>query len=51
MKKDKIFFFGSYEQYIENIPFTTVTSVPPAYLRRSNGSGGVNFSQTRLHHL
>lgn len=45
VKKDKIFFFGSYEQYIEHIPFTTVTSVPPAYLRPSSG-GGVNFSQT-----
>ncbi len=45
VKKDKIFFFGSYEQYIENIPFTTVTSVPPAYLRPSNG-GGVDFTQS-----
>lgn len=44
VKKDKIFFFGSYEQYFENIPFTTVTSVPPAYLR-PNG-GGVDFTQT-----
>jgi hypothetical protein len=45
VKKDKIFFFGSYEQYIENIPFTTVTSVPPAYLRPSNGGGG-DFTQS-----
>lgn len=44
VKKDKIFFFGSYEQYWQNIPFTTVTSVPPAYLR-SNG-GPVNFTQS-----
>ena len=44
VKKDKIFFFGSYEQYIENIPFTTLASVPPAYLR-PNG-GGVNFTQS-----
>ncbi len=47
VKKDKIFFFGSYEQYIENIPFTTVTSVPPAYLRPSSANGGaVDFTQT-----
>ncbi len=45
VKKDKIFFFGSYEQYIENIPFTTVTSVPPAYLRPGT-NGGVDFSQS-----
>ncbi|MDQ2773846.1 MAG: carboxypeptidase regulatory-like domain-containing protein [Acidobacteriota bacterium] len=45
VKKDKIFFFGSYEQYIENIPFTTVTSVPPAYLRPTSG-GGVDFTQS-----
>ncbi len=45
VKKDKIFFFGSFEGYHQNIPFTTVTSVPPAYLRPS-GSGGVNFTQS-----
>ncbi|HLH02541.1 MAG TPA: carboxypeptidase-like regulatory domain-containing protein [Bryobacteraceae bacterium] len=45
IKKDKVFFFGSFEGYVENIPFTTVTSVPPAYLRPTNGSG-VNFTQT-----
>ncbi len=45
VKKDKIFFFGSFEGYKEGIPFTTVTSVPPAYLRPSNGSG-VDFTQT-----
>ncbi len=45
VKKDKIFFFGSYEEYLEHIPFTTVTSVPPAYLRPTNGSG-VNFTQS-----
>ncbi|MGH9770676.1 MAG: carboxypeptidase regulatory-like domain-containing protein [Candidatus Acidiferrales bacterium] len=43
IKKNKIFFFGSYEQYIENIPFTTVTSVPPAYMRPSGGNG-VDFT-------
>ena len=43
VKKDKIFFFGSYEEYLEHIPFTTVTSVPPAFLRPSSGSG-VNFT-------
>jgi len=47
IKKDKIFFFGSFEEYLEGIPFTTVTSVPPAYLRPSSANGGaVNFSQT-----
>ncbi len=47
VRKDKIFFFGSYEQYKEGIPFTTVTSVPAAYLRPSSANGGgVNFSQT-----
>jgi hypothetical protein len=47
VKKDKIFFFGSYEQYIEGIPFTTVTSVPPAYLRPSSANGGaVDFTQS-----
>ncbi len=45
IKKDKIFFFGSYEQYIEGIPFTTVTSVPPVYLRPASGQG-VDFTQT-----
>ncbi len=45
VKKDKIFFFGSFEGYIENIPFSTVASVPPAYLRPTNG-GGVNFTQS-----
>jgi hypothetical protein len=46
LKKNKIFFFGSYEQYIENIPFTTVTSVPPVYLRPGGQGSGVDFSQT-----
>ncbi len=45
VKKNKIFFFGSYEEYLEGIPFTTITSVPPAYLRPSAGSG-VDFTQT-----
>jgi hypothetical protein len=45
IKKDKIFFFGSFEGYVENIPFTTLTSVPAAYLRSTNG-GGVNFTQS-----
>ena len=43
--KDKLFFFGAFEGYVENIPFTTLTSVPPAYLRPQSGQG-VNFSQT-----
>ena len=47
LKKNKIFFFGSYEEYLEHIPFTTVTSVPPAYLRPSTSNGGsVNFTQS-----
>ncbi|MDQ2842041.1 MAG: TonB-dependent receptor, partial [Acidobacteriota bacterium] len=47
IKKDKIFFFGAFEGYIENIPFTTVTSVPPEYLRPSSANGGaVNFTQS-----
>ena len=43
--KDKLFFFGSFEGYIENIPFTTLQSVPPACLRPQAGQG-VNFTQT-----
>ncbi len=35
--KDKVFYFGSFEGYVENIPFTTLTSVPPAYLRPQSG--------------
>jgi hypothetical protein len=47
VKKDKIFFFGSYEEYLEHIPFTTVTSVPPGYLRPGSGpGGGVDFTQS-----
>jgi hypothetical protein len=45
IKKDKIFFFASDEQYLETIPFTTLTSVPPAYLRPQAGQG-VNFTPT-----
>jgi hypothetical protein len=40
VKKDKIFFFGSFEGYWENIPFTTLTSVPTAAMRSGD------FSQT-----
>ena len=43
--KDKVFFFGSFEGYVENIPFTTVTSVPPAYLRPQAGQG-VDFTKS-----
>ncbi len=43
--KDKVFYFGSFEGYVENIPFTTLTSVPPAYLRPQSGQG-VDFTQT-----
>ena len=45
VKKDKIFFFGSYEGYRETIPFSTLESVPPAYLRPQPGQG-VDFTQT-----
>ncbi|HEV3278600.1 MAG TPA: carboxypeptidase regulatory-like domain-containing protein [Terriglobia bacterium] len=40
IKKDKVFFFGSFEGYWENIPFTTLTSVPTAAMRSGD------FSQT-----
>jgi hypothetical protein len=43
--KDKLFFFGSFEGYVENIPFTTLTSVPPTYLRPQSGQG-VDFTQS-----
>ncbi len=43
--KNKVFFFASYEGYREVIPFTTLTSVPPAYLRPQPGQG-VNFTQS-----
>ncbi len=45
LKKDKVFYFGAFEGYVENIPFTTLTSVPPAYLRPQSGNG-VNFTQS-----
>jgi hypothetical protein len=45
IKKNKIFFFGSFEGYWEDIPFTTLTSVPPAYLHPQPGQG-VNFTAT-----
>ncbi|MEI9972522.1 MAG: carboxypeptidase-like regulatory domain-containing protein [Ignavibacteriota bacterium] len=41
--KNKLFFFGSFEGYVENIPFTTVQNVPPAYLHPQSGQG-VNFT-------
>ena len=40
---NKAFLFGSFEGYYENIPFTTLTSVPPAYMRPQSGQG-VNFT-------
>ncbi len=43
--RNKVFFFGAFEGYHQNIPFTTLTSVPPAYLRPQAGQG-VNFTQT-----
>jgi Carboxypeptidase regulatory-like domain len=43
--RDKAFFFTSYEGFRESIAFTTLSSVPPAYLRPSNG-GDINFSST-----
>jgi hypothetical protein len=42
--KNKAFFFGSFEGYWENIPFTILASVPPAYLRFAPGSSGVDFT-------
>ncbi len=45
IKRNKIFFFGSFEGYWESIPFTTLTSVPPAYMRPQPGQG-VNFTQS-----
>ncbi len=48
IKRGKMFFFGSFEGYYENIPFTTLTTVPPGYLRpqMSGGqvTGGVDFT-------
>ncbi len=38
IKKDKLFFFGSFEGYWENIPFTSVTSVPTAAMRSGDFS-------------
>ena len=44
IKKDKIFFFGSFEGYKESIPFTVVASTVPGYLQPA--SSGVNFNNT-----
>lgn len=44
IKKDKIFFFGSFEGYRESIPFTTVSSTVPSYLQPT--ANGVNFNST-----
>jgi hypothetical protein len=44
IKKDKIFFFGSYEGYRESIPFSVLASTIPTYLRP--GPNGVNFNTT-----
>lgn len=41
IRKNRIFFFGSFEGYREVIPFTTLTSVPPAFLRTQ---GAVDFT-------
>jgi hypothetical protein len=38
IKKDKLFYFGSFEGYWENIPFTTLTSVPTAAMRAGDFS-------------
>lgn len=38
IKKDKVFFFGSFEGYWENIPFTSVSSVPTAAMRSGDFS-------------
>jgi hypothetical protein len=44
VKKDKIFFFGSYEGYRETIPYSVVASTVPTYLQPS--ATGVNFNNT-----
>ncbi len=46
IKKDKIFYFGSFEGYRERLPQTGLFTVPPAYLRP--GPNGVNFNNTAL---
>jgi hypothetical protein len=38
IKKDKAFFFGSFEGYWENIPFTTLNSVPTTAMRAGDFS-------------
>jgi hypothetical protein len=42
---NKVFFFGSYEGFRESVGLTTLTSVPPAFLRPANGQG-VDFTGT-----
>lgn len=37
--KDKVFFFGSYEGYRQDLPDTLLTSVPTAAMRPTNGNG------------
>jgi len=41
LRKNRVFFFGSFEGYRQVIPFTTLTTVPPAYLRTQ---GSVDFT-------
>jgi len=43
--RDKIFFFTSYEGYRESLAFSTLTSVPPSFLRPTNG-GDVDFTSS-----
>ncbi|GGH06171.1 TonB-dependent receptor [Silvibacterium dinghuense] len=43
--KDKVFFFGSYEGYRQDLPDTLLTSVPTAAMRPTNG-GDADFSGT-----
>jgi hypothetical protein len=38
IKKDKLFYFGSFEGYWENIPFTSINSVPTAAMRTGDFS-------------
>lgn len=45
IKRDKLFFFASFEGYWQHIPFTTLTTVPPAYLHPQSGQG-VDFTKT-----
>ncbi len=46
IRKDKMFFFASYEGYREGIPFTVLANTVPTYLRPT--PNGVNFDSTSV---